>query len=47
VVYLAVLVRDVGLDHTGRLLLTAAIAVPVSFLVAAAVRMLPGAKRVV
>ncbi len=46
VVYVAVLVGNVGFGHTGRLLLAAAIAVPVSFLAASAVRKLPGASRV-
>jgi glucan biosynthesis protein C len=46
VVYVAVLVGNVGFGHTGRLLLAAAVAVPVSFLAASAVRKLPGAGRV-
>jgi peptidoglycan/LPS O-acetylase OafA/YrhL len=46
VVYTAVLVSDTGLAHTGRLLLTAAVAVPLSFALAAVVRWLPRASRV-
>jgi peptidoglycan/LPS O-acetylase OafA/YrhL len=46
VVYTAVVLRDIGLPHTGRLWLAAALAVPASFLVAAAVRRLPGSSRV-
>ena len=46
VVYTAVLISDVDLSHTGRLLLAAAIAVPTSFAVAIVVRKLPGASRV-
>jgi len=46
VVYTAVIVSNTGLSHTGRLLLAAVIAVPLSFLAAAAVRKLPGATRV-
>lgn len=46
VVYAAVLISDVGMSHTGRLILAAVIAVPVSFAVAAVVRKLPGVSRV-
>lgn len=46
VVYTAVLISDVDLAHTGRLILAAVIAVPVSFAVAALVRKLPGGSRV-
>jgi peptidoglycan/LPS O-acetylase OafA/YrhL len=46
VVYTAVLISDVGMSHTGRLILAAVIAVPVSFAVAAVVRKLPGVSRV-
>ena len=46
VVYAAVLIGDVGLSHTGRLILAAVVAVPVSFAVATAVRKLPGVSRV-
>ncbi|MDH3300428.1 MAG: ATP-binding cassette domain-containing protein [Acidimicrobiia bacterium] len=46
VVYTAVLVGNTDLSHTGRLILTAVIAVPVSFLAAAAVSSIPGADHV-
>jgi peptidoglycan/LPS O-acetylase OafA/YrhL len=46
VVYVAVLISDTGLSHTGRLMLAAVVAVPASFAVATLVRKLPGVSRV-
>lgn len=46
VVYVAVLISDVGLSHTSRLILAAVVAVPASFALASVVRKLPGVSRV-
>lgn len=46
VVYAAVVISTTGFSHTGRLLLAALVAVPISFLAAAVVRKVPGVTRV-
>ena len=47
VVYTAVVISSLDLPHDGRLLVAAAIAVPLSFLVAVLVRRIPGVSRVI